>query len=56
MRDLLAAKGYAPGATLAYLEDPEGSHDEASWARRFRAAFPYLVRGAPVPAGTADAA
>jgi predicted alpha/beta superfamily hydrolase len=56
MRDLLAAKGYAPGATLAYLEDPEGSHDEASWGRRFRAAFPYLVRGAPVPAGTADAA
>jgi isoamylase len=56
MRDLLAAKGYVPGATLAYVEDPDGAHDEAAWARRFRAAFPYLVSGAPLPAGAADAA
>jgi len=38
LRDLLAAKGYVPGTTLAYVEDPDGAHDEASWARRFRAA------------------
>ena len=56
MRDLLASKGYVPGATLAYLEDPAGGHDEASWARRFRAAFPFLVAGSPVPEGAADAA
>jgi predicted alpha/beta superfamily hydrolase len=56
LRDLLAAKGYVPGTTLAYVEDPDGAHDEASWARRFRAAFPYLVSGAPLPAGAADAA
>jgi predicted alpha/beta superfamily hydrolase len=56
MRDLLASKGYVPGATLAYVEDPEGGHDEPSWARRFRAAFPFLVVGHPLPSGAADAA
>jgi predicted alpha/beta superfamily hydrolase len=56
MRDLLAAKGYVPGSTLAYVEDPDGRHDEASWSRRFQAAFPYLVQGSPLPAGAADAA
>ncbi len=56
MRDLLASNGYVPGATLAYLEDPDGGHDEPSWARRFRAAFPFLVTGSPIPEGAADAA
>jgi predicted alpha/beta superfamily hydrolase len=56
MRDLLVSQGYAPGSTLAYVEDPDGAHDEAAWARRFRAAFPFLVAGAPVPEGAADAA
>ncbi len=55
MRDLLVSKGYVPGSTLAFVEDPEGGHDEASWARRFRAAFPFLVAGHPVE-GAADAA
>ena len=35
---------------------PDGGHDEAAWARRFRVAFPYLVTGARLPAGGADAA
>ncbi len=56
MRDLLTSKGYVPGATLAYVEDPDGGHDEASWARRFRAAFPFLVAGSPLPEGVSDAA
>jgi predicted alpha/beta superfamily hydrolase len=56
MRDLLVGKGYVPGVTLGYLEDPDGGHDEASWARRFRAAFPFLVRGSPIHAGAGDAA
>lgn len=56
MRDLLVTKGYVPGATLAYVEDPEGEHDEAAWARRFRSAFPFLVAGGPVPEGASNAA
>ena len=56
MRDLLLAKGYVRGSTLAYVEDPDGGHEEAAWARRFRAVFPYLVTGARLPAGGADAA
>jgi len=56
MRALLVAKGYVPGATLACIEDPEGGHDEAAWARRFRVAFPFLVAGNPIPEGAADAA
>jgi predicted alpha/beta superfamily hydrolase len=56
MRDLLASRGYVPGASLAHVEDPDGAHDEASWARRFRAAFPFLVTGHPLPRGAADAA
>jgi predicted alpha/beta superfamily hydrolase len=56
MRDLLVANGYEPGSTLAFVEDPEGGHDEASWARRFRAAFPFVVAGHPLPEGAADAA
>jgi predicted alpha/beta superfamily hydrolase len=56
MRDLLASKGSVPGATLAYVEDPVGGHDEPSWTRRFRAVFPFLVAGSPLPAGASDAA
>ena len=56
MRDLLVAKGYVHGSTLAYVEDPDGGHDETSWARRFRSAFPFLVAGSPVPEGAVDAA
>lgn len=56
IRELLASAGYVAGSTLAYVEDAEGGHDEASWARRFRTAFPFLVAGRPVPAGAADAA
>ncbi|MGH7516664.1 MAG: alpha/beta hydrolase [Gemmatimonadales bacterium] len=56
MCHLLTSKGYVPGATLAYVEDPDGGHDEASWARRFRTAFPFLVAGRSLPEGASDAA
>lgn len=45
MRDLLADRGWRLGSTLHYLEDPDGTHDEASWARRLRDAWPRLVAG-----------
>ncbi|HET8625443.1 MAG TPA: alpha/beta hydrolase-fold protein [Gemmatimonadales bacterium] len=56
MRELLIAKGYVFGVSLRYVEDPEGGHDEASWARRFRSAFPFLVAGRPIHEGAGDAA
>jgi hypothetical protein len=33
-RDALLARGWAQGADLAYAEDPDGAHDEASWSAR----------------------
>jgi predicted alpha/beta superfamily hydrolase len=56
MRELLIAKGYLPGATLQYVEEPDGAHDETSWGRRIRAAFPFLVAGGPIHQGAGDAA
>jgi predicted alpha/beta superfamily hydrolase len=43
MRDLLRAKGYRLGDELRWLESRSGSHDEASWGRRFARALPFLV-------------
>jgi predicted alpha/beta superfamily hydrolase len=43
MRDLLVNRGWKPGSTLEYVEDPEGDHDEASWARRLRDEWRRLV-------------
>jgi predicted alpha/beta superfamily hydrolase len=43
LRDLLRAKGYVQGVHLRYVEDRAGSHAEAAWSRRFRAALPFLL-------------
>lgn len=42
-RDLLVRRGWQLDDTLRYLEDPEGDHDEGSWARRVRAHWNTLV-------------
>ncbi|HET9133326.1 MAG TPA: alpha/beta hydrolase-fold protein, partial [Gemmatimonadales bacterium] len=44
MRDLLLDRGWVIGPTLDYREDPEGDHDEASWARRLAAGWPRFIR------------
>jgi len=47
MRDLLIDKGYTRGrgGNLLWVEDTHGMHNEASWGRRLRAAFPFLLSG-----------
>ncbi len=34
LRDALVARGWRQGLDLAYVEDPNGGHDEASWSAR----------------------
>lgn len=41
LRDALAARGWS-GTKLAYVEDPEGRHDELSWAERVPAMLQFL--------------
>jgi hypothetical protein len=48
MHELLVAKGYRPGQDLRYVEDPDGEHTEASWARRLPDALRFLF-GAAAP-------
>lgn len=43
MNDLLIARGWTPGGSLHYAEDPLGAHDEDSWGRRIREAWADLV-------------
>ena len=40
MRILLQRKGYVDGESLLYVEDKQGRHNEADWARR----FPDMIR------------
>jgi predicted alpha/beta superfamily hydrolase len=40
LRDALVAQGFVLGVDLQVLEDPQGGHNEPSWARR----FPDVVR------------
>ncbi len=42
LRELLDRKGYQEGVDLRSIEDESGHHNEAAWARRFRAALPVL--------------
>ncbi len=42
MHELLVAKGYRPGQTLHYVEEPLGMHNEAAWARRLPDALRFL--------------
>ncbi|MCC6646170.1 MAG: alpha/beta hydrolase [Polyangiaceae bacterium] len=37
------AAGFTEGATLAYVVEPGGTHDEASWARRLPGALAFLL-------------
>jgi predicted alpha/beta superfamily hydrolase len=41
LRDALAAQGWA-GSRLAYVEDPDGRHDELSWAARVDGMLRFL--------------
>lgn len=40
---LQSAKGYRPGHDLRYVEDPDGQHNETSWARRLPEAVRFLL-------------
>jgi len=42
MSDLLEVLGFRRGETLLWHADPEGEHNEASWARRLPAALEFL--------------
>ncbi|NWF68858.1 MAG: alpha/beta hydrolase [Chloroflexi bacterium] len=44
MRDILMTKGYRLDHNLLYIEDEEGIHNEASWARRLPRALRFLLR------------
>jgi len=46
LRDALRAQGWA-GTNLAYLEDPEGRHDELSWAGRVDGMLKFLFPPTP---------
>src|SRR5215208_4438706 len=43
LRDVLTRKGYREGVDLRIVEDRDGHHHESAWARRFRAALPFLL-------------
>ena len=43
MRDLLIVRGYREGSDLRWVEETGGSHHEAAWGRRFKAALPFLL-------------
>ncbi len=47
LRQALMARGWS-AQTLAYTEDPDGSHDEASWAARVEAMLQFLYARPPV--------
>ena len=42
LREALAAKGWIEGRDLHFLEQPDGSHDEISWASRMPDALRFL--------------
>lgn len=44
MFDLLQAKGYRANKNLMYVEDEQGEHNEASWARRLPDALRFLLK------------
>lgn len=53
MHALLAAKGYAEGKLLRYVEEEQAPHSEAAWARRLPGALTFLLepfRRPPAPA------
>lgn len=46
LRDALATRGWS-GTRLAYVEDPEGRHDELSWAARVEGMLKFLFPPTP---------
>ncbi len=44
MNDLLISKGYVTGQNLMFIEEPEGQHNEAAWARRFPGSTRFLLQ------------
>ena len=55
MKELLIAKGYAPGRDLRWAEEAGGRHEEAAWGRRFRKAIPFLLSEPATPSDLASA-
>ena len=49
LRDALVAHGLAEGDRFRYIEEPDATHDEAHWGRRFRAVLPFLLGREPGP-------
>ena len=43
MRDALEARGYKHGVDLAHWFEPEGKHNEASWAARVHRPLKFLL-------------
>jgi predicted alpha/beta superfamily hydrolase len=43
MYDLLYHKGFRPGQDLLYIEEENGVHNEAAWARRLPGALEFLL-------------
>ena len=52
LRDALLDRGWT-AATLSYREDPDGSHDEASWASRFEGMLLFVYARPPRPQASA---
>jgi predicted alpha/beta superfamily hydrolase len=52
MRDLLVARGWSRRRDLSYVEEAHAEHREDAWARRLRAALPFLL-GRDRPSGVA---
>jgi predicted alpha/beta superfamily hydrolase len=50
MRDMLVARGYAPGVGLRYDEEEEAGHNETAWARRTPEALRWLLAAHHGPA------
>ncbi|HET9515487.1 MAG TPA: hypothetical protein VFO95_16265, partial [Gemmatimonadales bacterium] len=42
LRDTLVARGLG-GDRFRYLEDPDATHHESHWGRRFRQVLPFLL-------------
>jgi predicted alpha/beta superfamily hydrolase len=53
MHELLVAKGYRPGDTLHYVEEPMAAHNEAAWARRLPDALRFLFQPYGIATGAA---
>ncbi len=45
LRDVLVRKGWKPGVSLFYYEDPQGAHDEKAWAARAPHMLQFLFPG-----------